>query len=703
MNQFNRERIDRLRADAVDPPIAYNGLYLDFFLHYEKNTDADPESRYAQAFAYMLDRAQPSVDAADELIVGKPRHAITDPAAEAEWARLQDTAVYHYATHMGQDSHMAVDYYLLLEQGIDGILRRIDGYLAAETDEPKRRFYLSCRTCLEAVCRFSDRHAALAASLADACADEGRRAELRRIAAVCARVPRYPAENFYEAVQSVSFLSYCLSIVPLRCRALQQFQLGRPDRYLLPYYERDMAAGRLDKETAQLLLDCMAIQIDQRVPHGLSCGYMVGGRDQNGRTVANDLTEMAMQVVDDIRLVYPAVGLCHTADMPERILHKACEILSHGRSHPAIFNDDVISAGLRSYGVLEPESHEYIHSTCVEITPVGASDIWVASPYTNMPGLLLDLMGEDYPDFDSLLAACFDRLDDHIRRNFEEQVTYRHQRQERGLNPLLSCFVHDCLERGRDIEHEGARYNWIMPSFVGMANLVDSLYAVKRAVYDEKWLTMDALRAMLARNFEGNEPTRLRLLNGIEKYGNDVADIDCYFGMFTEHIVSACRRYEADWEGFRLVPSVFCWIMHELFGRETGATPDGRLAGFPLGDGSGPCQGREHSGPTASIISSTGWKHGELIGGVAVNMKFSKRTFTSDSCRKMEALIGTYLERGGFEIQINVVDRETLLAAQREPENYRDLVVRIGGYSDYFVTLSPQMQAEVLLRTSHEI
>ena len=143
--------------------------------------------------------------------------------------------------------------------------------------------------------------------------------------------------------------------------------------------------------------------------------------------------------------------------------------------------------------------------------------------------------------------------------------------------------------------------------------------------------------------------------------------------------------------------------MHEHLGRTTGATPDGRKAGFPFGDGSGPCQGREYNGPTASILSSTSWSHKELIGGVAVNMKFSKKVFTADSCQKMLALIKTYLQRGGFEIQINVVDRETLLDAQAHPELHKDLVVRIGGYSDYFVKISPKMQAEVLLRTAHEV
>ena len=192
-------------------------------------------------------------------------------------------------------------------------------------------------------------------------------------------------------------------------------------------------------------------------------------------------------------------------------------------------------------------------------------------------------------------------------------------------------------------------------------------------------------------------------MNGLPKYGNDIDEIDKNFGMFTEHIIAECKKYNGIHSAGRLIPSVFCWVMHERFGKKTGATPDGRLSGFPLGDGSGPCQGREINGPTASILSSTKWDHHKLIGGVAVNMKFSKDLLGSGSINIMKSLIKAYIERGGFEIQINVTKRETLEKAIKNPEAYRDLIVRIGGYSDYFIRLSPEMQREILLRTEHQI
>ena len=209
----------------------------------------------------------------------------------------------------------------------------------------------------------------------------------------------------------------------------------------------------------------MGIQIDMRVPSGLSIGYMVGGHDENGNIVENELTEMCMQVIEDIRLVYPAVGLCYTEDMAEKYIDKVCYLLSKGHSHPALFNDDIITKRLLYYGVDEKQAHNYIHSTCVEITPTAASNVWVASPCTNMPQLLLDIMDKEYSSFNLLLKTYFEKLDADIKSNFEGENEKRAVRDKNSMNPLLSCFVNDCLKRGKDIEHDGTVYNWIMPSF----------------------------------------------------------------------------------------------------------------------------------------------------------------------------------------------------------------------------------------------
>ncbi len=701
MDEYNRGRIQALREKALEPVMDFDRFYLYFYRRYAENASLGRvECRYADALAYAFARI-PTPIGEGELIVGKADAPLSG-AEKAEWQDLKSRVAEKQIHEAGQDSHMAVDYETLLREGLSGLIRRIDGALA-EAGEEKAPFYRACRQCLEAVGEYAGRYAGAAEGLAHSCADERRKEELERIARICRAVPWNPAESFYEAVQSVYFVTYCLTFAPFRFFAFQQFQLGRPDRYLYPYYRQDIERGELTPAFAQVLLDCLGIQLNNIVPHGLSSGYMVGGRQADGRVVSNELTRMGMQVVDDVRLVYPAVGLCCCKDTPEQDLALACRILSHGCSHPAIFNDDVISEGLKGYGVPEGEAHDYIHSTCVEITPIGASNVWVASPYTNLVQILLDLMDGGYASFEELLGAYLGRLGESIRENFEAQNGYRKQRAGEACNPLLSCFVKDCLARGVDIEKGGARYNWIMPSFVGMANAVDCLYVLRKFVFEEKRLTLAQLKTVLDQDFEGNEPLRQRLLHGYAKYGNDVDEVDQYAAVIVNFLVRECRKYTPALPGARLIPSVFCWIIHERFGRETGATPDGRKAGFPLGDGSGPCQGREMKGPTASILSSTKWPHKELIGGVAVNMKFSKKMFGESSLQAMMGLIRTYLQRGGFELQINVTDRETLLRARENPEAYRDLLVRIGGYSDYFVKLSPNMQREVLLRTEHEV
>jgi len=697
------ERIENLRLKALNAEGSVpTEFYYLFYKEYERLSHSSEWERYAEAFYFALSNLTPNIDKG-ELIVGKCATVMSEQV-QKEWDKIYRPIAEARRSKAGggQDSHMAIDYELLLKKGVNGIIADIDKYIAAENDNEKLGFYNACKRCLQGVTALAERYAYVASEMSRCTAKADEKAELAKLSEICKKVPAEPATTFYEAVQSVHFITHCISLNPLRmCQ--QQFQLGHPDSYLLKFYNNDLANGNITKEYAQLLLDCLGLQINMRVPSGLSSGYMIGGRDKDGNIVANDLTEMCMQVIEDIRLVYPAVGLCYTEGMPEKYLEKACEILSHGYSHPAIFGDDVITKGLINYGVPENEAHNYIHSTCVEITPGGASNVWVASPYTNMPYFLLNAMNREYPDFDSFVKTVLQALDNHIKNNFENENAQRRVRAENCINPLLSCFVNDCLKTGKDIEMGGAKYNWIMPSFVGMANFIDSLYAIKCLVFEQKRLTICEYKEILDNNFENNEALRLYILNKLPKYGNDMDEIDKYFEFFTEHLVSECRKYTAIHSNGLLIPSVFCWIMHEWFGRETSATPDGRKSGFPLGDGSGPCQGREMNGPTASVLSSTKWKHQDFIGGVAVNMKFSKASLGKNSLEAMKAIIKTYLQRGGFEMQINVVDNRTLKKAQTSPEEYKDLVVRIGGYSDYFVRLSPQMQEEVILRTEHNV
>lgn len=704
MELYDKPRIEALRGKALHAPHSYEEYYLLF--NRELLRSYGQESfpvRYAKALQAAFEQAEVSIDDG-ELLVGKA--AVRELTAEetAEWEAIQRYTIPGRSTPVGQDSHMTVDYESLLSKGIRGIRQEIAGKRAAldvtQTDDlEKDDFYAACDGCLDSVVRFSRRYAQRARELA-AAALSPRREELLEIAAICERVPEEPASSFREALQAVNFLTFCLSVKPLK-QTFTQYQLGRPDRYLLPYYERDVQAGTLTKAQARTLVDCLCVLMNHRAPSGLSNGYMVGGRDKDGRVVSNELTRLFMTAIGDVHLVYPAVGLCCAKDTPQEDLDTACDLLGRGCSHPALFNDDVITAGLRHYGLSPEEACLYVQSTCVEITPIASSNVWVASPYTNLEQKLLDVLAQEYDGMDALLDAFFSHLSDGIRADFLYQNRCRLERGAYHLDPLLSCFVKDCLENGRDIERGGARYNWIMPSFVGLANVVDSLAVIEKWIFEEKRFTFAQLNDMLRNNFAGYEEERRLFAECTDKYGNDCEAVDRYAARITQWIVQECIQYTPAYENGRLIPSLFCWIMHDLMGQQTGASPDGRTAGFPLGDGSGPAQGRERKGPTASILSSTKWDHTPFIGGIAVNMKFSKALFTDASKSTLSALIKTFLERGGFEMQINVTDKQRLLDAQRCPEEHQDLVVRIGGYSDYFVRLSPTMQAEVIERTEH--
>lgn len=665
--------------------------------------------RRARARAWELRSATPVIHP-DELVVGKPCYRTLSPAEEEELRGLRDHVVPALPALGGQGSHMAIDYEKLLTQGVAGIRQEIREHIRRldptnPRDLERRHFYDACTDALCGLTDLAKAYAAHAARLADAEPEESRRGELQTIATVCGRVPELPARTFREAVQSVHFVTFCLQGL---------YQLGRPDRYLLGYYTQDLHQGTMTGEEAQELIDCLCILYNEYVPDGLAAGLMVGGRNADGEDVSNELTRRFLESIPHTRLIYPGIGLCWSRKTPRELLRRSAEILAQGHSHPALFNDEVITAGLRGYGLAPEEACEYIHSTCVEITPIARSAVWVASPYINLVQPLLDIVNEagtagaedadangaEPPTFEALKREYRQRLGRVIREAATEQNRLQMERSRHGGDPLVSCFVRDCLDRGRDVDEGGARYNWIMPSFVGMANLIDSLSSIRELVYVRGDLSLGELAGVLAADFREHPELRAAIDTQVPKYGNDEDGVDELAGEITRWIVDELAGYTT-YRGDRFVPSLFCWVMHERLGSATLATPDGRSAGFPLGDGSGPAQGRERNGPTASILSATKWDHRPFIGGIAVNMKFSRRLFRDDTVDKLAALLETFLQRGGFEIQVNVVDARVLRAAKAQPEAYRDLVVRVGGYSDYFVHLSPAMQEEVILRTEH--
>lgn len=636
-----------------------------------------------------------------ELLIGRPA-CEAHRGAGPEYREAKDyLSRLPYAWTPGQAGHCELDRRLVFENGVDGALRLLAERRDREMDPAGRDTLESFILALQGFQTYI-LNAEHRVRTAVAEQNGERRNELAEMARICGRCAHLPPETFREALQLLWFVDVAVSYAD----NAGLINPGHLDRTLHPWYRRDIANGTISRAEALLLLECFYLLINEFVPDGLAIAVMVGGVDAEGNDLTNDLSYLCLEALRRTNLVYPTVGVCWHPQTPQELVNLTVELIAQGYATPAFFNDKTIQAGLRRYGVPAAESWNYINSTCVEITPVGSSNVWVASPYYSVCAILNEEIqaiaaGAAPPaTFQDFLQGYLKRLSAAIAEGVRNQNAARAKRQEHGRKPLQSVFTRDCVERGVDIDDGGARYNWVECSFVGLANLTDSLHVIRKEIFEAKTMDFGELNRLLAADFAGAERIHSRFLFTHEKYGQGHGSLDAFFGELVTFVVAECAKYKVLPNGAHYVPGAFCWVMHERLGRECGATPDGRRAEMPFADGCGPAQGRETRGPTAAILSTTSWDASPLIGGAAFNMKFSKTLFIDDESRKrLRDLILTFLTRGGFEVQVNVVDNALLRQAKIYPERYRDLVVRIGGYTDYFVRLSPEMQDELTLRT----
>lgn len=630
-----------------------------------------------------------------ERLVGRPlirqATAAEREANERAWEVLKTMPPYPG----GDAGHFHPDYEKLFRVGLGGILDEIRTRLGSATTDEQRSFYRACEIAMQG---FSD----YILRVAEECDRNPEHAELARI---CRRIATQPPETFHEAIELMFLTLSALWVGEDHWLTTP----ARMDQTLRPFYEADISAGRITREEALELICCLYIQMNMIIGPGSAISVTVGGRDRNGQDVTNELTYLCLDARAATRLVYPTLGLAWHEGTPSELTAFACRMLATGVGDPAFFNDQLIVEGLRSHGVSVEDSYNYMNSTCVEIKVVGASNIWVTTPYFNCPQAMLDAM-DTAVDGSAPEPASFDEFSELVRARIADDVRQAAERFDRvwtqrgkiGCFPLASCLTNDCLEKGLDIDQGGARYNWVENSFVGLANLVDGMMAVKMLVYDSGELSISEFREILKADYAGHEDLRLRIINSIPSYGTDADDVDALATEWAEFLQSTSESNTVG--GHCYVPGFFCWVMHGELGSRTGATPDGRKSGTAFADGAGAAQGREVAGPTASILSTTKWDHQRVLGGLVHNLRLSGQMLKDrKGLDAMSGLIETYMRRGGFEIQVNVVGGDILRAAQAHPEDYPDLLVRVAGYSDYFTNLSPVMQAEVIERTEHSI
>jgi formate C-acetyltransferase len=577
----------------------------------------------------------------------------------------------------------------------------------------------------DAVIRFAERHAEKAREMAAGEADPRRKAELERIAEVCTHVPAHAPRDFWEALQYYWFVH--LGVIT-ELNTWDSFCPGRLDQHLLPFYQKGLADGTLTRERAQELLECFWVKFNNQ-PAPPKVGVTAaesgtytdfaninnGGLAPDGSNGVNEVTYLILDVIDAMRLVQPSSNLQLSKKNPERFLRRGLEIVRKGWGQPSIFNADLVVEELLRQGKSIEDARRGGTSGCVETGAFG-TEAYILTGYFNLPKVLEIALndGRDprtgkqiglatgdaaaFESYDEVFAAFRQQLHHFLRIKIHGNQVIERLYAKYMPAPFLSLLVEDCIARGRDYNDGGARYNTTYIMAVAPGSCTDSLAAIKYHVFDEKALSMRELLDALAVDYQGHEKTRLLFWNRTPKYGND----DDYADAILERVFDAFYDEVNGIEntrGGQYRVNYLSTTCHVYFGSVTGATPDGRKAWEPLSDGISPVQGADRKGPAAAIRSAARMDHART-GGTLLNQKFSPQVVEGEAgLGHLAQLVRSYFKMDGHHIQFNVVTAETLLAAQREPDKHRDLIVRVAGYSDYFCDLTPGLQNEIIART----
>ena len=661
--------------------------------------------RRAYAEAAELDGAKPVIFDG-ELIVGQlyfPEYTDSEKERFGDlYTRFQMVQSAHEMNNARTD-HIALDYEKLLKVGVRGLMDEIknqmnalnlaDSSLSPDNDILGRIEFYNCALIeFEALERLIKRYEDHALYLAES-ASALRKRELLTIAKTLAVVPMNPAHSFREAVQSVHFYTYNL---------FGLYPLGRPDRYLYPYYQQDIKNGDITPAEAQELIDQLCLLVSTYVFSRAACGFIVGGRDSNDVLVENELTYMFITALEHIYMPDPNGALAVTEDTSDELLFYAAEVLGKGTTHPAFFNDRVITESLIRHGIEAKDAHEYIHSTCAEISIAGKSKMYTTPYVIDMPRTFMNMIEcRKFENIDEIITVYHTLLTNMVN---EKSLQYHLRIREAARNGLESnracCLVNDCIARGKNVYENGAKYSMLQPIFVGFSNVIDSLLAIEQIVFREKRLSFQAFLDIVMNDYKDNEPLRQYIIHHCPHYGNDIPDADQMAERIANGIADIFHRNDV--YGVRnAMPGTFSYVTHAFLGAAFGATPDGRRAHTSYADGCGPVQGYDISGPTALINSLTSWDQSDFLAGMVVNVKFGRSTFDQAKQKNFVHLVRTFMARGGIEMQVNVINAEILKDAVVNPEQHSDLIVRIGGFSDYFVKQTPVMQAEIIKRTEY--
>jgi (2S)-3-sulfopropanediol dehydratase len=621
---------------------------------------------------------------------------------------------------LGHSHHISLDYRKLLRLGIDGILNQITSYERRPgLTHDQKSFYEGTRLALEGLKTYGRRYQAEARRLLETETNPARAAEFQRIIDALDQVPAKPARTMFEAIQSHLLLHFGSRT----CEMDSAF--GRLDYDLGPFYERDLAAGRITREEAALWIQVLLAHLLELTR--FSDCVVLGGTEADGITpFHNDLTYVVLDAMAELQIPDPEIGFRYAPGQPRELMRRAMACVKAGTGHPGFLNDPVCIAALERAGMTREQASDYANCNCVELTSCGRSSIVSGYGYLNLvkPFEILLNGGRqivedanrwigrtpeppprvvgDYPTFDSFLDAFERYLDHGIDLMVQETDQWMRSMASSTPLPLSSAFIEGCLESGKHSMLGGALCQQTFPTFVGFVNAVNGLLAVRTAVYEKRTTTLAELGDALRNNFQGYEPLRQFLRTKCPRYGNDIADADAIAVRLFDRLAARLSLYRNIY-GQAYAPQFFGWMTHATRGETTAASPDGRLKGEAVSGTMGGDNGTDECGPTALLNSVTSFDHTLCSGGLTVNLALSPSMLRSaGDIERMIDLTLAYFAKGGMQIQFNCVSTDTLRQAQQDPAQHRNLLVRVAGYCDRFICLPRNLQEDIIHRTQHD-
>lgn len=639
------------------------------------------------------------------------------------------------------DGHIVVDYPKLLRVGLEGVMGEVKEKLSAldlaePEDLPKHYFYTSLLIIYSAAVRFAGRFAELAAQVAEKEIDSARRSELLEISRVCRKVPARPADTFREAIQSIWFAQLFIQIETNG----RSISFGRFDQFMFPYFIGDLQVNGTTVQDLFEILGCFWVKLASitklrswgptRYTAGMPMfqNLTIGGQTMSGDDAANELSRLVLDCHHKMRLSQPTLSVRVHKKTPQEFLLRCVDVLCGGGGMPAFFNDEIIIPSLLLRGVTREDAYNYCLVGCVEPSIAGkwggrqgAAQFHLAKclelawhggrdPRT---GIALFPTGKTFPDFrdtEELMQAYKKQMSSYLRLYAIADNIVDLVWEELMPTPFVSGLVVSCIERGRELKKGGAVYDLSAGQTGHIANVANSIAAVQKLVFEERKLTKQELWQALQEDFQGarGEEIRQLLINRAPKYGNDEDSVDGIDReIFSHYLNETGKLKNTRWGkgpiGCTFHPSTASVSYNVPAGDLVGATADGRRAREPLADVQSPYRGTERNGPTAVIKSVSKLEHILESGGSILNLKFSPSLFEEGRNREnLVALTRAYFALKGMEVQIDIVSSKTLGQAQKKPEKYPDLLVRVAGYSAYFVALDPEVQNNIIARTEHQ-